>query len=202
MPSPPQAPRYHKANAQLVMNMSKKFPPPFELLNDKHDDYIQWFIRSFEEKYGKGSWEKTLAEKWKEHANRHGVVRDSVEQASEYIASSNLPERFPNCGLPWDFPRPEQDPLYEWAYDQRYGKNAYSRDFLSSKTTDATQQILKNVKEELAQHPRDTTQNRETTSPESSLKCEVCGYTWIARTKAEDIKQCPQCDSRRWRGLS
>ncbi len=33
----------------------------------------------------------------------------------------------------WDFPKPHEDPLYQRHYDQKYGKGAYERDFLSKK---------------------------------------------------------------------
>jgi len=46
--------------------MSEKFPSPFEFLNEASEEYIKYFVRSFEARYGKGSWERTLNEKRKE----------------------------------------------------------------------------------------------------------------------------------------
>ncbi len=45
--------------------MNGKFPEPFEFLNEASEEYIRWFIWAFEKKYGRGSWKKTLEEKWK-----------------------------------------------------------------------------------------------------------------------------------------
>jgi len=32
--------------------------------------------------------------------------------------------------MDWNFPKPEEDPWYKWAYDRKYGKGAFERDFL------------------------------------------------------------------------
>ncbi len=31
------------------------------------------------------------------------------------------------------------------------------------------------------------------------LKCVKCGYEWIPRKDPKDIRECPNCKSRRWR---
>jgi len=32
------------------------------------------------------------------------------------------------------------------------------------------------------------------------VKCKKCGYEWIPRKNPEEIRECPNCKSRRWRG--
>jgi len=32
------------------------------------------------------------------------------------------------------------------------------------------------------------------------LKCAKCGYEWIPRKNPDEIRECPECKSRRWRG--
>ena len=39
----------------------------------------------------------------------------------------------------WNFPKPEEDSWYKWAYDKKYGKGAYDRDFLSMKNEEQAQ---------------------------------------------------------------
>jgi hypothetical protein len=58
--------------------MTEKFPEPFEFLNEEKEEYIKWYVWAFEKKYGKGSWEKTLAEK-----------RKAIQDNEEHTHASN-----------------------------------------------------------------------------------------------------------------
>lgn len=41
--------------------------------------------------------------------------------------------------MEWNFPKPEEDPLYQKHYDQKYGKGAFERDFASRKNEEQVQ---------------------------------------------------------------
>jgi hypothetical protein len=40
--------------------------------------------------------------------------------------------------MDWNFPKPEEDSWYKWAYDKKYGKGAYERDLALKKNNEAT----------------------------------------------------------------
>jgi hypothetical protein len=40
--------------------------------------------------------------------------------------------------MDWNFPKPEEDSWYKWAYDKKYGKGAYERDLALKKSNEAT----------------------------------------------------------------
>ena len=32
------------------------------------------------------------------------------------------------------------------------------------------------------------------------VSCRICGYEWQPKRKPEEIRQCPRCNSRKWKG--
>lgn len=36
-------------------------------------------------------------------------------------------------------------------------------------------------------------------SKDKMLRCVKCNYSWIPKKKEEEIKECPNCKSRKWR---
>ena len=40
--------------------------------------------------------------------------------------------------MDWNFPKPEEDSWYRWAYDKKYGKGAYERDLALKKNNEST----------------------------------------------------------------
>jgi len=33
-----------------------------------------------------------------------------------------------------------------------------------------------------------------------TVRCKICGYEWQPKRKPEEIRQCPRCNTRKWRG--
>ena len=56
-------------------------------LTDANDEYAKYYVKSFEHKYGKGSWERTLAEKRKEEED-HERHRDDAQNHADENPSS------------------------------------------------------------------------------------------------------------------
>lgn len=138
----------------------EKLPPPFEFLDGKSDEYIEWFIRSFEEKHGKGSWKKTLAEKREEDFSRHGVVRDSIEDAIKYATESKLPERFPNLASPSTSRSPSTTSCTNGPMTRDMEREPAKRDFGSA-----------------VAHSRDNGKQRHGLSSQNALESEMAKMT-------------------------
>jgi len=53
--------------------------------------------------------------------------------------------------MDWNFPKPEEDSWYKWAYDKKYGKGAYDRDFLSKKNEEqsSSPELLEHYRDDL-----------------------------------------------------
>ncbi len=72
--------------------MNGKFPEPFEFLNDATEEYVRYFIHSFESRYGKGSWQRTLAEKQHAAAPHTVLLGNDHRGASLPLFSSPIKE--------------------------------------------------------------------------------------------------------------
>lgn len=52
-------------------------------LNNQTKEYIEWFVWAFEKKYGRGSWERTLAEKRREQSKQSGEHADGRKSGDD-----------------------------------------------------------------------------------------------------------------------